>query len=130
MKLKYQQIKFDSKSIKNKLIQTSKPITISIPTDKTDKIRMLRFFMPNFIHSLDGNNVHLLIKDLSETVKIPVYTIHNCFASTPNNIELSEGKVKKAFMNIYFKDEGYLLKAHNKIIKEIKVRFEIKIEKW
>ena len=127
-KIKYQQIKFDSKAIKNKLIPGSKAITISIPTDKIDKIKMIRSFMPNFIHSLDASNVHLLIKDLSETVRIPVYTIHDCFASTPNNIELLEGKVKKAFIDIYFTDEGYLLQSHNKIIKEIKDRFEIKIE--
>ena len=53
--------------------------------------------MPNFIHSLDASNVHLLIKDLYETDRILVYTIHDCFASTPNNIELLEGKVKRAF---------------------------------
>jgi hypothetical protein len=29
---------------------------------------------------------------------------------------LLEGTVKKAFIDIYFKDEGYLLKTHNKII--------------
>jgi len=44
-----------------------------------------------------------------------------------NNIELLENTVKWAFIYIYFKDEGYLLKAHNKIIKEIKDKFEIKI---
>ena len=128
LKIKYQQIKFESKAIKNKLIQTSNPITISIPTDKIDKLKMLRSFMPNFIHSLDASNVHLLIKDLYETDRILVYTIHDCFASTPNNIELLEGKVKRAFIDIYFKDEGYLLKAHNKIIKQIKDSFEIIIE--
>jgi hypothetical protein len=32
------------------------------------------------------------------------------------------------YIDIYFKDEGYLLKAHNKFIKEIKNKFEIKIE--
>jgi len=84
--------------------------------------------MPNFIHSLDASNVHLLMKYLSEKDTIPFYTIHDCFASTPNNIELLEGTVKKAFIAIYFKDEGYLLKAHNKIIKEIKDNFGIKIE--
>jgi hypothetical protein len=35
--------------------------------------------------------------------------------------------VKKAFIYIYFKDEGYLLKAHKNFIKEIKDNFEIKI---
>jgi len=128
LKLKYQQIKFYSKPIKNKLIQSSNPRTISIPTNKIDKVKMLRSFMPNFIHSLDASNVHLLIKDLSATVKIPFYIIHDCFASTPNNIELLESKVKRAFIENYFKDAGYLLKAQNKIIKQIRDSFEIIIE--
>jgi DNA-directed RNA polymerase len=129
--IKYQQIKFKPKLIKNKLIQRSKPITISMPTNEIDKIKMSRSFRHNFIHSLDASNVHLLIKILSELPArdiIPFYTIHYCFASTPNNIALLENTVKKAFLEIYFKDEGYLLKAHNKIIKEIKDKFKIKIE--
>ena len=39
LNIKYQQIKFNSKAIKNKLIQRSNPITISIPTDEIDKIK-------------------------------------------------------------------------------------------
>ena len=128
LKMRFQQIKFESKLIKNKLIKTSKPITISIPTDKIDKIKMLRSFMPNFIHSLDASNVHLLLKNLSINNKIPLYTIHDCFASTPNNIELLDLKVKEAFIEIYFKDKGYLLKSHNKIITQIKETCEIFIE--
>jgi DNA-directed RNA polymerase len=38
---------------------------------------MLRSFMPNFIHFLDASNVPFLIKYLSETDKIPFYTIHD-----------------------------------------------------
>jgi hypothetical protein len=84
--------------------------------------------MPNFIHFLVASNVPFLIKYFSETDKIPFYTIHDCFASTPNNIEFLESKVKRAFIENYFKDEGYLLKAHNKIIKQIRDSLEIIIE--
>jgi DNA-directed RNA polymerase len=56
VKIKYQQIKIDSIVTKN-----SKPITISIPTNKIHKIKMIRSFMPNFIHSLDASIVHLLL---------------------------------------------------------------------
>jgi DNA-directed RNA polymerase len=61
-----------------------------MPTYKTDKIKMLRSFMPNFIHSLDASNVHLLFKFLfvEYGIIISVYTVHDCFASTVNNIEL------------------------------------------
>jgi DNA-directed RNA polymerase len=130
LNINYQQIKFESKTIKNKLIQRNNPITISMHTDNTDKIKISRSFMPNFIHFLDASNVHLLFKFLfvKSGIIISVYTVLYCFASTGNNIELLENTVKWAFIYIYFKDEGYLLKAHNKIMKEIKDKFEIKIE--
>lgn len=127
LNINYQQIKFNSKAIKNNLIPGSKAITIAIPTDKIDKVKMLRSFMPNFIHSLDASNVHILINYLSKENNISYYTIHDCFASTPNKIGIVEKTVKKAFIYIYFKDEGYLLKTHKKILKEIKDKFEIKI---
>jgi DNA-directed RNA polymerase len=96
LNINYQQIKFESKTIKNKLIQRNNPITISMPTDKTDKIKMSRSFMPNFIHFLDASNVHLLFKFLfvEYGIIISVYTVHDCFASTVNNMELLENTVK------------------------------------
>jgi DNA-directed RNA polymerase len=116
LNINYQQIKFNSKTIKNNLIPGSKAITIARPTDKIDKVKMLRSFMPNFIHSLDASNVHLLINYLFKD-NISFYTIHDCKASTPNKIGILEKTVKKAFIDIYFKDEGYLLKTHKKFIK-------------
>jgi len=56
--------------------------------------------MPNLIHSLDASNIHLLCEKLKD---IPLYTIHDCFASTPNNMEVIEKMVKFAFIEIYFK---------------------------
>ena len=35
---------------------------------------MIRSFMPNFIHSLDASNVHLLLYKLIKSDQIPVYT--------------------------------------------------------
>jgi DNA-directed RNA polymerase len=132
LKIKYQQIKIESKKFKNKFIPTSKYIKIAklrVPTYQTDKFKMLISFMPNFIHSLDAGNVHLLLKKFSDTDFLLVYRIHDCFASTPNNIAIIERKVKKAFSSNYFKDEGYLLKNHKKRIEQIKNSFEIKIER-
>ena len=128
LNIKYQQIKFKSKAVKNNLIQGSKAITISTPTNEINKVKMLRSFMPNFIHSLDASNVHLLINYISKDYNISFYTIHDCFASTPNKMGLLANIVKRAFIYIYFKDEGYLLKTHKNFILEIKNNFEIIIE--
>jgi len=79
---------------------------------------MKRSFMPNFIHSLDASNVHLLLNNISN-YKLPIYTIHDCFASTPNTMFKLEKLVKNAFIEIYFKDEGYLLKLHKHLVESI-----------
>ena len=71
--------------------------------------------MPNFNQSLDVANVHLLLFNLSNE-KLPIYTIHVCFACTPNNNLLLEKFVKLAFIERSFKDKGYLSKLHSHLI--------------
>ena len=73
--------------------------------------------MPNLIHSLDASNIHLFIHKLKNE---PVYTIHDCFATTANNMGKIENYVKEAFIEIYFKDGNYLEKMHNHILEQIK----------
>lgn len=63
--------------------------------------------MPNLVHSLDASNVHLLCNNLTGQ---PLYTIHDCFATTPNNMEFIEHCVKDAFIKIYFSSGNYLEK--------------------
>ena len=119
LKISYTSIKFESKIIKANLMSTSKKTTIRLPTQSLDKLSMKRSFMPNFIHSLDASNVHLLL-DKVANLNLPVYTVHDCFASTPNNLFTLERLVKEAFINIYFEDEGYLMKLHKHLVAEIK----------
>ena len=63
--------------------------------------------MPNLIHSLDASNIHLLTLKLDNT---PLYTIHDCFATTPNNMSFKhmEELIKLSFIEIYFKDRSYI----------------------
>jgi DNA-directed RNA polymerase len=63
--------------------------------------------MPNLVHSLDASNVHLLCNNLTGQ---PLYTIQDCFATTPNNMEFIEHCVKDAFIKIYFSSGNYLEK--------------------
>ena len=72
--------------------------------------------MPNLIHSLDASNIHLFILKLN---KEPIYTVHDCFATTPNNMLKIEKLVKEAFIEIYFKDGNYLEKMHNNLMEQI-----------
>nr|QWO71467.1 RNA polymerase [Termitomyces sp. K1Aa] len=118
LKISYTNMKFETTRIKANLLPSSNKTTIKLPTDSMDVMSMKRSFMPNFVHSLDAANVHLLLNSISMK-GLPIYTIHDCFAGTPNNMLLLEKMVKEAFIEIYFKDEGYLNKLHKHFREEI-----------
>ena len=119
LKIQYNNVKFNNKEVQAKVLPTSKVSTIKLPTDKIDSLKTRRSFMPNFIHSLDASNVHLLLKSISNK-KLAIYTVHDCFAGTPNNMINLKKLVKKAFIDIYFNKEGYLIKTHKYFIENIK----------
>jgi DNA-directed RNA polymerase len=92
--------------IKSNLYSGNKPINITLPSKKLDKLSIKRSLMPNLIHSLDATNIQLLINKLNKDQLI--YTIHDCFASLPNKMINLEEKVKEAFLEIYFTDKNYV----------------------
>ena len=109
------------KKIKTSLIKKSKPINILLPTDQIDYKNIKTGLMPNFIHSLDASNIHLLIKNIKTFLpkkNINLYTIHDCFASDYKNIALIELLVKHSFAELYFK-KNYLETIHNSFILQI-----------
>lgn len=118
LKISYYNIKFKSIRIKANILPTMRTSTIKLPTDSFEKLTMKRSFMPNFIHSLNAANVYLLLANIA-TLNLPVYTVHDCFAGTPNNMLTKEKLVKETFIDIYFKDEGYLLKLHKHFVESI-----------
>ena len=126
VKIKYGNMKFESIKTKATLMGSYKPVTLSIPTAKKllDKVKIRRSFSPNFIHSLYASLVHLFfifLYDESIVNKnfMPAFTVHDCFATTPNNIDKMVEIVKQAFILIYFKDKGYLIKFHEHILNEL-----------
>lgn len=82
--------------------------------------------MPNLVHSLDASNIHLMIDKLNGQ---PIYTIHDCFATTANNMEEIERLVKESFIEIYFSDGNYLEKMHKNILEQVKSYSDIKVDK-
>ena len=64
MKISLSNLKMTSKKIKNTILKNAKPITILIPTESYDYASIKTSYMPNFIHSLDASNIHLLISNL------------------------------------------------------------------
>jgi DNA-directed RNA polymerase len=114
-------MKMNSRRISTKLLRSSKPITILIPTENLDFNSIKTGFMPNFIHSLDASNIHLLIKLISllELNKLNLYTIHDCFATDYKNMAILEVLIKKSFSDIYF-NENYLNILHQSFFNQIR----------
>lgn len=115
---------FEAKKTRTSLLPNSKFVTLQLPTNKIDSYRSKLSFIANMIHSLDANNIVFLIK-LIEKSGIPLYTVHDCFASTPNNMEYLDLNVKKAFINIYLQDESFLEMMHNNFVEQLKKKGRI-----
>lgn len=121
LKVSMSSIIMKSQRLKQNLIKKSKPISILIPTDVIDYKKIKIGLMPNFIHSLDASNIHVLICNILKLKleNINLYTIHDCFASDYNNIAIIELLVKHSFIELYFKKD-YLLELHDSFVKQIR----------
>ena len=120
--------KLKSVRTKTKLFKASNPITISIPTDDFDYHAFKKGFIANLIHSLDAANLHILIKLLKDFNydNIPLYTIHDCFATTPNHLKVLNQVILSAFIKLYF-DSNYIVKLYDTIVSQIcSYGFELK----
>jgi len=74
-----------------------------------DYKKQLRSTRPNFIHTLDASVVALLYKSLQG---IDLYTIHDCFAVTADNVPRLINDLQLAYIDIYVSN-NYLLKFDN-----------------
>jgi DNA-directed RNA polymerase len=108
---------------KNILTRTKGGSSISLPQMSLSYRTNLQAFMPNFIHSMDAANIHLLIKNLQEK-NINLYTIHDCFATTPNYMELINKEIKLAFINLYF-DSQYIKLMYENFFAQISSKIDI-----
>ena len=112
--------KNESKKVRTNMLKSSKPITILVPTDSLDYSSIKTGLMPNFIHSLDASNIHMLINLIIQLQikNMNLYTIHDCFATDYKNIALLEILIKKSFTDIYF-NKKYLDFIHECFLKQI-----------
>lgn len=105
---------------------TKKTFTLKIPDEtKISKYKQVRAFMPNLIHSLDAASLALLIdyyfSDKSSNIK-NIYTIHDCFAVTANNVDNLLGFLKLVYYNIY-SENNYLKQLDKEILHNIKTHY-------
>ena len=120
LKINLSSMNYISVRTKTKLFKSANPITISIPGEGYDFKAIKKGFIANFIHSLDAANIHILILKLKylNLDHIPLYTIHDCFATTQNNMALLNKVILSAFLELYF-DSNYMEKLYKNIIEQI-----------
>lgn len=103
---------------------TKKSLTLRVPDiegGKLLKIKQIRSFMPNLVHSLDAASLALLLDSyFNNCYKVNnIYTVHDCFAVTANNIDSLMLLLKLVYRKIYFQD-SYLIKLDRGIKDHIK----------
>lgn len=112
-------IEFEKKRTRSKLSGVSKPITLSLPTGKTDKKKNARGFIANLIHSLDASHINLIINRINQREGgMPLYTIHDCYATTPNFMAELNRIVLSTFIEQYF-DSNYLTMLHRNLLEQL-----------
>jgi DNA-directed RNA polymerase len=71
----------------------------------------------NVTHSFDASNISLLIKSLLETQNnINILTIHDCFATNANNVDIMAFHVKQAFVFLYL-NRNFINSYHSFILQ-------------
>ena len=76
--------------------------------DSLCRDKNLRAAMPNLIHSLDACSIALLYKEFVAQGESNIYTVHDCFASTAEAVDLFILLLKGVYIKIY-SDVHYLV---------------------
>jgi DNA-directed RNA polymerase len=121
-----------TKRVKTSFVKNSQPVTIRIPSENYDYKVINRSLMANFIHSMDAANIHYLIKLIISNPElrnlgISLYTIHDCFASVNDQMDIMEKLVRQAFSQLYF-EKNYLVELDRCLISQIK-SYGVEIQK-
>jgi hypothetical protein len=89
--------------------------------NKIDSKKNIRALMPNLIHSLDSASLSLLIEkyfcSYENNVK-NIFAIHDCFATTCNNIDFVIETLKLIYISIY-SEKLYLKELDKKMVEHI-----------
>jgi len=113
------------KTIRVKANFNDNKYTIKVPTDKTQLSKQKAGFMPNLVHSMDAANIFLMIDFLIKQNKyINIFTVHDCFATSPYFIENINSIVRYAFLLIY-SDNKYIDNLHKHCIENISSTYTI-----
>lgn len=120
MKITQHYLKSKKTLIPLKFGRKTKKLVLREWTEKSDNNKQIQAIIPNIIHSLDANHLINIVNTCSYLEhKIDVITIHDCFGTHPNDMEILEYNVRKEFILLYT-HENFLEKFHNRFLQSIK----------
>lgn len=100
----------------------SRYVLKTVNRKKYNSKKQIRAFMPNLVHSLDGTSLALLLDSFFKEGLYNIYTVHDCFGVTANNVSPLLENLKLAYIKIY-SNETYLIKLDKCIRNNIKNMF-------
>ena len=82
--------------------------------DDFDMTKQRNAIMPNLIHSLDASSIAILYHYLKKDKICDIYTIHDCFAVTADNVVRLINNLKSVYLYIYT-GHDYIITLDNNI---------------
>jgi DNA-directed RNA polymerase len=104
--------------IRYKSIYNKRNITLNIATNVINRKKQANAFMPNVVHSMDGANLALTVLALGTSGVKNIFTIHDCFAGRPDDVEAIQGAVRKAFVELYL-HRDFIKKIHTRCLDQL-----------
>ena len=106
-------IHFDKITIFYKIFSKNKKVILQKPNNKINLRKQKSGILPNLIHSLDASTLTILVNKLKVNgYNVPFYSVHDCFASTANNMSLIKKLYKESLVDIY--NDNKVLKIFEK----------------
>lgn len=113
-------MKTEKKEYKYSILGKVKTLELTVKKDTISFRKQNLGVVPNLIHSMDASNISLLVESFSKLIdNFQLLTIHDCFASHANHIELLSFHVKSAFLFIY-KNQNFIKDYHKETISYLK----------
>lgn len=113
-------MKTEKKRYKYSILGKVKTLELTVKKDTISLRKQNLGIVPNLIHSMDASNISILVESISKIDKdIQLFTIHDCFATNANYIELLSFHVKSAFLFIY-KNQNFIEEYHKETISYLK----------
>lgn len=110
---------------RHKIVMRKPQINEKTKTNVINSTKQYNAFVPNFVHSMDGSNIFLLVDELIKNrPNMNIATIHDCFGTSANDADYLANLVKEAFIKVYV-NKDFVERFHNFILDYVKNTYKV-----